>query len=121
MDIEKLKLCAQINQSCKQILENPRFWLKTFRGLSKENMREWIKAIKQVNNSAKQNAIISYLQWNLNKEAVDLPCYTSPAIQDDFRKRIMESCAVFRNDRFLMNKIFLITTAGRGSDKFLVT
>ena len=51
LDIEDLKLCAEINQSCKQILENPRFWLKTFRGLSKENLKEWIKVIKQVKNS----------------------------------------------------------------------
>ena len=44
-------------------------------------------------NFDKRNAIISYLQWNLKKEAsVDLPCYSSPAVQDDFRKQIKEIC-----------------------------
>ena len=28
LDIEDLNTCAQINQSCKQILENPIFWEK---------------------------------------------------------------------------------------------
>ena len=39
--------------------------------------------------------IISYLQWSLKKDVyvlVDLPCYTSPSIQDDFWKKIWESC-----------------------------
>ena len=37
-------------------------------------------------------AFISYLRWNLKKGAmVDLPCYTNPAVQDDFRKKIRES------------------------------
>ena len=57
------------------------------------NLKDWIKVIiKVVKNSEKINAIISYLQWNLKKEAVDLHCSTSPAVQDDFIKRIRESC-----------------------------
>ena len=48
--------------------------------------------IQSMKNSEKEKAIISYLQWNLKKEAVDLPCYTSPDVQDDFRKRIRECC-----------------------------
>ena len=87
LDVEDLKISGQINQACKQILENPRFWLKTFRGLSKENLKEWIKVIKQVKNSVKQNAIISYLQWILKKDAlIDLPCYSSPIVQEVFRE-----------------------------------
>ena len=76
LDVEYLKVCAQINQSCKQILENPMFWLKKFRSLSKENLKDWIKVIKLVKNSDKEKAIISYLQWNLKKEVVDIPCYS---------------------------------------------
>ena len=30
LDVEDLKMCAQINQSCKQILKNSMFWLKKF-------------------------------------------------------------------------------------------
>ena len=41
------------------------------------------------------------MQWNLKKDLscickkeafVDLPCYTSPAVQDDFGKKIQEIC-----------------------------
>ena len=92
MDVEDLKICAQINQSCKQILQNPIFCLRKFEHLSKENQKDWIKVIQSVKNSDKGIAIISYLQWNLKKEVVDLPCYSSPAVQDDFRKKIWESC-----------------------------
>ena len=69
LDCEDLKICAQINQSCKQILENPTFWLKKFKSISMENQKDWIKVIKLAKNSDKRNAIISYLQWNLKKEA----------------------------------------------------
>ena len=93
LDVEDLKICAQINQSCKQILQNPIFCLRKFKRLSKENQKDWIKVIQSVENSDKGIAIISYLQWNLKKEAlVDLPCYTNPAVQDDFRKRIRGIC-----------------------------
>ena len=88
LDTEDLKICAQINQPCKQILENAMFWLKKFTSLSKENQKDWMKVIKLVKNSEKRNAIISYLQWNLKSKVVDLPCYSSSAVQDDFRKKI---------------------------------
>ena len=64
LDVEDLKKCEQINKSCKQILENPLFWLKKF-NLSKDNHEDWIKVIQLVDNSDKGIAIISYLQWNL--------------------------------------------------------
>ena len=92
LDTEDLKICAQINQSCKQILQNPIFCLRKFEGLSKENQKDWIKVIQSVNNSDKGIAIISYLQWNLKKGIVDVPCYSSPAVQADFRKKIWICC-----------------------------
>ena len=97
LDTEHLNICRLINQSCKQILENPFFWLKKFKNLSKENQKDWIKILKEVKNSEKIHAIISYLQWNLKKEAVDLQCYTSPAVQDNFRMIIMESCKKYES------------------------
>ena len=39
LQVEDLKICAHINQYCKQILENPTFWLKGFKKLSKENQK----------------------------------------------------------------------------------
>ena len=96
LDVEDLKICAQINGSCKQILQTPIFCLRNFENLSKKNREEWINVIQSVKNSDKGIAIISYLRWNLKKEAlVDLPCYTSPDVQDDFKKRIWEICKKF--------------------------
>ena len=97
LNVKDLKICGLINQSCQQILENPMFWLRKFMSLSKENQKDWIKILKEVKNSEKIHAIISYLQWNLKKEAVDLQCYTSPAVQDNFRMMIMESCKKYES------------------------
>ena len=92
LDVEVLKICAQINQACEQILQNPIFCLKKFERLSKVNRKDWIKVIQSVKNSDEGIAIISYLQWNLKKGVVDVPCYSSPAVQADFRKKIWECC-----------------------------
>ena len=46
LDVEDLKICAHINQSCKQILQNPIFCLGKFKHLSKENKEDWIKVIQ---------------------------------------------------------------------------
>ena len=93
LDLENLKICADIKQSCKQILQNPIFCVRKFECLSKSNQTDWIKAIQLVKNSDKGIAIISYLQWNLKKDALaDLPCYKSPVVQDNFRKKIGEIC-----------------------------
>ena len=91
---EDLEICRGINQSSKVILDKqinkPMFLLKKFRSISEKNQKEWIKAIEAVKNSEKEKAIISYLQWNLKRgDSVDLPCYTSSAVQDDFRKKIL--------------------------------
>ena len=65
---EDLEMIGEINQSSKQILDyqmsKPMFLLKKFRGLSKENQKEWINVIESANNSAKEKAISAYLKWN---------------------------------------------------------
>ena len=72
------------------------FCLSKFEHLSKKNKEEWIQVIQSVENSDKGIAIISYLQYNLKKDAfVDLPCYISPGVQEDFRKRIWKICKNF--------------------------
>ena len=81
------EICRDINQSSKQILDNPMFWLRKFKTLSKENRKDWIKVILK-----KAKAIISYLQWHFKKDALaNFPCCTRPDVQDEFRKRILES------------------------------
>ena len=93
LDTEDLKICAEINQSCKQILQNPIFCLRKFENLSMKNQNDWIKVIQSVNNIDKGIAIICYLKWNMEKDAfVDLPCYSSSVVQDEFNKRIKKSC-----------------------------
>ena len=90
-DVEDLKICAQINKSCQQILQFPLFCLRKFEHLSKDNRKDWTKVIYSVKNPDQGIAIISYLRWNLKKEAsVDLLCYSKPDVQEDFRRRIRE-------------------------------
>ena len=81
LDVEALKICAQINQCCNQILKNPTFCLRKFEYVSNENQKDWINTIQSVKNTDKGIAVILYFQWNLKKDAlVDLPCYSSPAV-----------------------------------------
>ena len=58
LDTEDLKICAQINKSCTQILQNPIFCLSKFKRLSTENQKDWIKAIQSVKSSDIGIAII---------------------------------------------------------------
>ena len=80
LDAEKLKICAQVNQSWKQILQTPIFCLKKFKNLSKKNRIDWIKVVQDLKDRNEFSpissfyseklysdtgiAIISYLQWN---------------------------------------------------------
>ena len=97
LNAKSLENCQQINQSSNQILVNPLFWMKKLvrrGGLSKENEEEWMKAIQLVKNSNKEEKYVAmYLKWKLKtKKVVDLPCYTNPTVQDDFRSQIWKSC-----------------------------
>ena len=121
LDVEHLQMCGVINKYLKQILENPMLWLEKFVGLSKENQQDWIKVIQLAKNSGKEKSIISYLQWNLKKDAmVDLPCYSNPAVQDDFRKEIWEYCAKMTSTRFCDEHIEMLKLLAPLTDKFNV-
>ena len=90
---EAMKIFAQINQSCSQILQNPIFGLRKFEHLSRNNQKDWIKVIQSVKNSDKGIAIISYLQWYFNNNALmDFPCYSNLKVQQDFRIAIKVIC-----------------------------
>ena len=83
LEQEDLEICMMINQSSKQILDNPIFWLKKFvsKGMSKKNETDWAKAIKSAKKYDKKKQIVLYLKWHLKKrepwrspqEEVDLP------------------------------------------------
>ena len=60
LDVEVLKICAQINQTTKNILEDAFFWLKKFRGLSNEDQIDWSIYIQLMKNAGKEKAFISY-------------------------------------------------------------
>ena len=96
LNSDALEACSQVNQSSKQILENPFFWLEKLVRMgvvSKKNQEDWIKAIQSVKNSDEEKNVLVYLKWNFKKDGlVDLPCYTSPIVQDEFRKKIWQSC-----------------------------
>ena len=92
LDVDDLKICAQINQSCKQILEDAIFWLRKFCHLSMESQNNWIKIIQSVKKSGYEKIIISYLKWNL-KEAVvvhELPCFWFKKFRSLSRKNQMD-------------------------------
>ena len=89
------KICEQINQSTKDILDDPLFWIKWLieRGLSRENQILWIEGIQSVKNSEKEQQIILYLKWKLkNVGKFNIPFYTSPVVQDDFKIQIWKIC-----------------------------
>ena len=48
LDVEDLKICAQINQSFKQILQTPIFCFRKCEHLSKENQKDWIKVMAMI-------------------------------------------------------------------------
>ena len=78
LNYEALEECFNINSSCKAILENPLFWLKLFirRGLSKENQKDWHRAIQLVKNTDLEKNIFLYLKRSSkNPRVVDIPCY----------------------------------------------
>ena len=64
LDAENLQKCAQINKSCKQILQIPIFCLRKFEHLSKKNRLDWIKVIQSVKNYHQGIAIVSYLKMS---------------------------------------------------------
>ena len=89
LNYEALEECSNINQSCKEILENPLFWLKLFtqRGLSKKNQKDWTRAIQLVKNTDLEKKISSYLKRSSkNQRVIDIPCYINKDTIRKFRK-----------------------------------
>ena len=81
---EELEFCRLINQPCKQILENPMFWLKKFirKGLPiKDQMDDWTKAIQLTKDTVLEKIVLLYLKKSsMNKRVVHLPCYIDEKI-----------------------------------------
>ena len=89
MVYEDLQKCHMINQSSKEILESPFFWLKIFiqRGMSEKNRMDWSKAIQISKNTHMEKHVLYYLKrCTKNVRVVDLPCY----MEEDFLKKPTE-------------------------------
>ena len=59
---EDAEICRDINQSSKQILDNPMFWLGKFKSISKANQKDWINVIQSLKNFEKIKP--SFLTFN---------------------------------------------------------
>ena len=79
LDFKDLLACQFINKTCKQILANPMFWLKKwrfYRGLSKKNEEDWIKAIQMTKGTIFEKNILLYIKRVIKTgHFVDVPCY----------------------------------------------
>ena len=76
LDSEKLKTCQCLNKSSQQILANPMFWLKKWKGLSKESKKDWTKAIQITRNTPLETNVLSYIKKAIKiGHFVDVPCY----------------------------------------------
>ena len=83
LNYEDLEVCRTINQSCKQILDEPMFWLKKFmrRGLSMKDQLDWTKAIQLTKYSNLEKNVLSFLKKSSkNERVVNLPCYINEEI-----------------------------------------
>ena len=106
LNYELLKECFKINSSCREILENPLFWLKLFiqRGLSKENQNDWHRAIQLVKNTDLEKNISSYLKRSSkNPRVVDIPCYINEDTIMEYSKMPKLNDTEFRNIYYLNN------------------
>ena len=78
LDHQDLEIYQQVNNSFKEILNNPMFWLRKFiqRGLSKKNQSDWINAFRITKDTILEKQVISYLKkCSKNSRVIDPPCY----------------------------------------------
>ena len=87
LDFRTVKKCQLLNNSFKDILEDPMFWLRKWRmqrGLSKKNYDDWVKAIQLTKNTNVEVNVQLYLEKVIETgHVVDVPCFIdSDAIQN---------------------------------------
>ena len=76
LDSEKIRTCQILNKSSQQILANPMFWLKKWKGLSKESNKDWSEAIQITRNTNLETNVVSYIKMAIKiGHVVDVPCY----------------------------------------------
>ena len=76
LDDTDLQKCQCLNKSSQQILTNPMFWLKKWKGLSKKSKKDWTKAIQITRNTHLEKNVLSYIKKAIKiGHIVDFPCY----------------------------------------------
>ena len=79
LNYKDLMACKLVNKSCKQILDNPMFWLKMWRsrrGLSKKNYAAWSNAIQITRGTNLEENVPLYIKRVIETgHFVDVPCY----------------------------------------------
>ena len=83
LNYEDLEVCRTVNQSCKNILDEPIFWLKKFirRGLSRKDQLDWTKAVQLTKHTDLEKNVLLYLKKrSKNERVVNLPCYINEKI-----------------------------------------
>ena len=80
LDFEELLVCQLINKSCKEILDNPMFWLKKWRfgqGLSQKNYLDWTKVIQITRDTNLEENVCSYIKKiiQIGHNMVNVPCF----------------------------------------------
>ena len=91
MDFENLQKCQFLNKSSHQILANPMFWLKKWKGLSKKSQNDWIKAIQLTKNTPLEKNILLYIKKAIKiGHIVDVPCYISENLVEELEYTIKD-------------------------------
>ena len=85
LNYELLKECFKINSSCREILENPLFWLKLFITDLEKNISSYLK------RSSK------------NPRVVDIPCYINEDTIMEYSKMPKLNNTEFRNIHYWHN------------------
>ena len=65
LDFKGIMTCKLINDSCKEIVDNPMFWLKKWKlsgRLSNENHKNWVKAIQITKNTSLEKNVLAYMK-----------------------------------------------------------
>ena len=98
LDSECLKECQHLNKSSQQILANPMFWLKKWKGLSKETKKDWTKAIQITRNTHLERNVLSYIKKAIKiGHVLDVPCYINENVVEKSNEFTFETALNVRN------------------------
>ena len=113
LDHQDLKICQQVNNSFKLIINNHMFWLRKFTKLSLKNQSDWINAIRITKDTDLEKPVISYLKkCSKNSRVNDLPCYIDKPFLTKFEELRSLAYNANTSDAFGRTPIFHAATEG---------